>query len=174
MTHSGYLSKDAEAMASAIASATDLQQRLSTIYSAPQLAQMTQLNPTDLNDAAEELRSAGLVKLMKTGLSQEGYNFFSLDPLHTLYYGFARLVPGELDPRSDPGTAAVAIAALEEANEPQLMKELGWPLGRVTIAVAALEAADAVTAIPGEGGKPPVGFYKVLATAATRRIARLV
>lgn len=173
MTNLGRLSQDAEAVASTIARATDLQKRLSATYSPKQLAAMTGLSPTDLNDAVDELRSAGLVTMTRIGACQHEPNFIGLEPRHGLYYGFFKLIPGELDPKRDPVMAAVAIAKLDEATEPQLMQELGWPLGRVTIAVAGLEASNEVTVYPGEGGRPPVGFYKVRANAGTRRLAKM-
>lgn len=168
----GYLTQEAEALAVAIATTTNLQERLPPFYSPSQLATMTHLGVTDLNDAADELRDAGLAALVKTGLSSEGYNFFALEPKHTLYYGFATFVPGELEPESDPCTCAKAVVTLEEAGEWQLQQQLGWPLSRTTLAVASLWRADVVNVAAGETGEPPLGFYKVFANASTRRFAR--
>lgn len=168
------LSEEAEKVVRAILNSVRLSERLPSDFSPNELSQATGLNVPELNDSAEELRSLGFVTTVKTGAGPPDYNFITLQPSQRLYYDFAELLPDELDPREDPQRAAVAIVGLGKASEADLMSQLDWPLGRVTLAVGALAEAGAVTVISGEVGAPPVGFYRADSTAATRQLAKAV
>jgi TIR domain len=128
------------------------------------------LTPEQINDAADELATRGLVKVQQT-MGTHPFDFAWIEPIYALYYEFAEFLKDKFDPEEDVKQVAACIASREEADGPTIAEDLGFPPLRINFAVAYLGDYGIVKVIR-ELGTSPYDFSVVLATSATRRFVK--
>lgn len=121
-----------------------------------------------INDAVDELRANGLVKVHKF-LGTAPYSFGLVEPTYALAFTFPDYINGEVKPQEDIAQVAAAIASLGEADGRRLVEVLKFEPNRINFAVEYLrdygliETRDYL-------GTAPFSFGRAVATRATRQL----
>jgi hypothetical protein len=131
------------------------------------LAKRLNLGPDQVNDAVDELKSLGLVKV-HTYLGTHPFNFGIVEPTYALALHLKEPPALSYSPEADIVTVAAAIAALQHSAGEAIAERTGLPASRINHAVAYLADYGHIKLLRSIG-TAPYSFSHAQATAATRR-----
>ncbi|WP_017326250.1 toll/interleukin-1 receptor domain-containing protein [Synechococcus sp. PCC 7336] len=121
------------------------------------------LDPDALNDAVDELREHGLVRVMRA----LGTSFVQVEPTYVLFREFCNHL--DYDPDDDVHRVAAAVASSDrDCRGSELAKETGLSPGRVSRAVEYLDDSGLAT-VHRVIGTRPFTFGSVTPTFRTRQ-----
>jgi len=130
----------------------------------------TELPPEPINDAVDELRANGLVKVHRF-MGTAPYEFGIVQPTYALAYTFPDLVMGEVKPQEDVAHVAAAIASLGQADGHKLSENLKLEPNRINFAVEYLRDYGLIETLDLIG-TAPYTFGHAIATRSTRQFVR--
>lgn len=140
----------------------------SDMIEADEIGGKINLTSQEINDAVEELEQFGMVKLLEE-MGTYPYTFSSLDPTYELFVAFKSNL--NYDPEKDIKSIAILVANAGEIDGNTIVKETGFPPGRINRAVEYLEDHGIVKVLKTLG-TAPYNFYEVMAIGATRRFVK--
>jgi hypothetical protein len=164
------LSQEAATVAGFLARTVSTKDLMSHDVDGHAISEGTALPAELINDAVDELRANGLVRVHKF-LGTAPYEFGLVEPTYALAYTFPDYIDGEIQPQADVAQVAAAIASLGEADGRQLSEHLKFEPNRINFAVEYLrdygliETRDYL-------GTAPFSFGRAVATRATRQLVR--
>lgn len=125
------------------------------------------LSPEEINDAVDELESAGAVQARRP-IGTMPFQFAVVWPTYRLALLLRGTSAIAYDPQEDIKAVANAVTSLKTANGQMLVDATGLSPNRINAAVYALEDRKIAQVIRTMGGGP-FTFMQVDATSATRR-----
>lgn len=129
------------------------------------LAEVLHLTPTEINDAVDELESQGLVET-NNEIGTHPFDFGFVEATYLLFHALSDFLT--YSPSEDVKVVLNAVAALENAEGPELQRHTQLSCGRLNRAVAYIKDhgyAKVLLAL----GTAPYGFMLTSATRATRQ-----
>ncbi|MGW8158711.1 MAG: toll/interleukin-1 receptor domain-containing protein [Desulfoprunum sp.] len=145
--------------------ATDVDEPFMRAVRNTDFAEALHLTPTELNDAVDELESQGLAETNKE-IGTHPYDFGFVEATYLLFHALSEFL--EYSPSEDVKIVLNAIAALKDAEGPELESHTQLSFGRLNRAVAYIKDhgyAKVLLAI----GTAPYGFKNASATRETRQ-----
>jgi hypothetical protein len=130
-----------------------------------ELAGQLSLSPEELNDAIDELESAGAVRVTRA-YGTAPYGFAIVEPTYLLFHLFDSFL--DYKPTDDIRVALASIAGLKSANGEQLQQSTGLSVGRLNKAVDFISEYG-LAEVHRFFGTSPYGFGQVTATRHTRQ-----
>lgn len=146
---------------------TDSDRGVARMFTGAQIRESLGLEPTEVNDAVDELVDMGLAESLRT-LGTAPYHFRQVGPTYTLYHALRDELP--YDPDADLRTVAAIVASLGRVNAIDLAQQAGLSPGRLNRAAEYLEDNGLMETLK-TFGTAPYGFRSAEATRHTRRFA---
>ena len=137
-------------------------------FGGSELAENLRLKPQEVNDAVDELKEQGLVKV-HLALGTVPFSFHAVEPTYVLYLHFAQFL--DYDPLDDIKTIAACVASLDRADGKTLEQQTKLSPGRLNRAVEYMREYGIVETNDWLGTSP-YSFGQVNATRKTRQFAQ--
>lgn len=163
-------SQEATTLGALIAGDLDMSQTSPSYYEGKAIQEALDFTPEQVNDAADELATRGLVRLQKS-MGTQPFDFAWLEPTYALYYEFVQFLEDVFNPDEDIRQVAACVASREQVDGPTISQDLELPPTRVNFAVDYLADYGVVKVIRAFG-TGAYSFAEVWATSATRRFVR--
>jgi hypothetical protein len=163
----GGLSRLATRVGAGVLAANDPDSENERAFEGPELRQLLELTPQEINDAVDELEQHGLLSVIRT-LGTGPFEFAIVEPTYLLFQHFRQRLA--YDPMDDVRAVIGALAAEGQLQAEALKTRTGLSFGRLNRAVDYVREYG-IADVHRFLGTHPYSFGYVVATRRTRQTA---